>query len=680
MRKYSYNIGNLDCANCARKIEENLNNNSKLNNVVVSFSTSRITFSADADDISLEEINNLVKKIEPNAYVYDDSGDDNHTSKEYYLSVLIIAVSLGILSLFCDFSYFLEILLMVIAYVLLLYRPVRNALRMLVKSHTINENALISISCIGAFIVGEVMEGLMVVALYILGKILEEKAINNTRTSIKSLLEIKQDYANLKTGDSLEKIDVFDIKVGDILVVKKGERIPVDGVIKKGKTSLDMAHLTGESYATIVKRGDSVFSGSVNMGEAIEIKATELYENSMVSKILELTMSAAFKKAHTETLVSKFSKIYTPVVLLLAILVAFILPLFGVSFSDSVYRGLTFLVIACPCAIAISVPLSYFTGIGVASKNGILVKGSNYLDNLMHLKRIIFDKTGTLTTGTFKVRDIEIFDDNYTKEEIIEILVKGESLSNHPIAKSILELYKGKIKNSDVSNYEEIAGKGIKYNLGDKLIKIGSKTICNDCTIDTSLHLNIDGEHVASIILDDGIKKNAEEAISKLKKLNIETFMFTGDKKEVALSVGKKLKIDNIKYEMLPEDKYKEYETISQNEGLTAFVGDGINDAPVLKRADIGISMGGAGSSSAIEASDIVIMTDDLMKIPKGIDISKYTNYIIKQNLIFAIGVKVIILILSIFGIATMWFAVFADTGVTLLTILNTLRIMRKFK
>lgn len=678
MRKYSYSIGNLDCADCARKIEENLNSNSKLNNVVVSFGTSRISFLAD--DVGLKEINGLVKKIEPNVYVYDDSVEDSHTSKEYYFSVLVIAVIFGVLSLIFDFSYFCEILFMVIAYVLLLYRPVRNAVRMLVKSHTINENALISISCIGAFIVGEVMEGLMVVSLYTLGKILEEKAINNTRTSIKKLLEIKQDYANLKKGDSLEQIDIGDIKIGDILVVKKGERIPVDGVIKNGETSLDMAHLTGESYAVIVKQGDSVFSGSVNMGEAIELKATELYENSMVSKILELTMNAADKKAYTETLVSKFSKIYTPVVLLLAILIAFILPLFEISFTESIYRGLTFLVIACPCAIAISVPLSYFTGIGVASKNGILVKGSNYLDNLMHLKRIIFDKTGTLTTGSFKVSDIKIFDDNYTKDNIIEILAKGESLSNHPIAKSILELYNGKVKNSDVSDYEEIAGKGIKYNLGNKLIKIGTKNICNRCIIDTNLHLNIDGVHVASITLDDGIKKNAYQAISKLKKLNIETFVFTGDKKEVALSVGKKLKIDKIKYEMLPEDKYKEYERITSDGKLTAFVGDGINDAPVLKRADIGISMGMSGSGSAIEASDIVIMTDDLMKILKGIDISRYTNYIIKQNLIFAIGVKVIILVLSIFGITTMWFAVFADTGVTLITILSTLRIMRKFK
>lgn len=674
MRKYSYVINNLDCADCARVLEERLNKSSKLKDVVVNFSTSRISFLAE--DITIEELNKLLKKIDPNVYVLEKE-EVQHSN--YYFSVLIVAVFFGVLGFLIDDKVF-SLIFMILGYMLLLYRPFINALKMLVKSHTINENALISISCIGAFIIGEVMEGLMVVALYTLGKILEEKAINNTRTSIKSLLDIKQDYANLKMGDSFNRIAVTDIKVGDVLVVKKGERIPVDGVIKKGKTSLDMAHLTGEASLVLKKRGDLVLSGSVNMGDVIYIKATELYENSMVSKILELTMNAASKKAHTETLVSKFSKIYTPVVLLLAILAVFILPLFGIGFSESIYRGLTFLVIACPCAIAISVPLAYFTGIGVASKKGILIKGSNYLDNLIHLKRIIFDKTGTLTTGFFKVRDIEVYDNNYTKDEVIEILAKGESLSNHPVAKSILELYKGKVKNDDVSCYEEILGKGIKYKLGNKLVKVGSRTICNDCSIDTSLHLNIDGVHVASINLDDGIKEGAFKTIAKLKALNILTYMFTGDKKEVALSVGNKLKIDKIEYEMLPEDKYKEYEKLANLGGLTAFVGDGINDAPVLKRADIGISMGNAGSGSAIEASDIVIMTDDLEKITEGIAISRYTNDIIKQNLIFAIGVKVLILILSLLGVATMWFAVFADTGVTLLAILNTLRIMTRFK
>lgn len=674
--KYSYNIIGLDCANCAREIEENLNKNSNLKDVVVNFSTSRISFYSD-EDMSIDQLNRMIKKIEPSAYVSDS--DDVSGPKEYYFSVLIIAVLFGVLVMHLPLPNVLKYIFIFISYALLLYRPFVNAVKMLVRSHTINENALISISCIGAMLVGSTMEGIMVVALYTLGKILEEKAINNTRKSIKNLMEIKQDFANVKKGSSVEIVDVSLIKPGDKLVVKKGERVPVDGVITKGSVILDMSMLTGESELCNLNKGENVLSGSVNMGEVFEMNASELYENSTVARILELTMSAGDKKAKTETIVTKFSKIYTPIVLCLAVLTTFILPLFGVGFSDSIYRGLTFLVISCPCAIAISVPLSYFTGIGIASSNGILIKGSNYLDNLVHLKKIIFDKTGTLTTGSFKVTNIDIVSNDYSKDELIKIIAHGESFSNHPIAKGIVSLYNGKIDDKLVKDFKEIAGKGLSFNYDGKFVKIGSKSICNDCLVDTTIHVNIDGVHVCSIELDDGIKKGAFDAIKRLKSCGVRTMMFTGDKKDMAISVGKRLKIDDVKYEMLPEDKFKEYEKVASG-GLTAFVGDGINDAPVIKRSDIGIAMGGVGSSSAIEASDIVIMTDDLMKIPRSIEISRYTNYIIKQNLIFAIGVKVVILLLSMFGIATMWFAVFADTGVTLITILNTLRIRKKFR
>ena len=674
--KYSYNIIGLDCANCAREIEENLNKNSNLKDVVVNFSTSRISFYSD-EDMSIDQLNRMIKKIEPSAYVSDS--DDVSSPKEYYFSVLIIAVLFGVLGMHLPLPNVLKYIFIFISYALLLYRPLVNAVKMLVRSHTINENALISISCIGAMLVGSTMEGIMVVALYTLGKILEEKAINNTRKSIKNLMEIKQDFANVKKGSSVEIVDVSLIKPGDKLVVKKGERVPVDGVITKGSVILDMSMLTGESELCNLNKGENVLSGSVNMGEVFEMNASEFYENSTVARILELTMSAGDKKAKTETIVTKFSKIYTPIVLCLAVLTTFILPLFGVSFNDSIYRGLTFLVISCPCAIAISVPLSYFTGIGIASSNGILIKGSNYLDNLVHLKKIIFDKTGTLTTGSFKVTSIDIVSNDYSKDELIKIIAHGESFSNHPIAKGIVSLYNGKIDDKLVKDFKEIAGKGLSFKYDGKFVKIGSKSICNDCLVDTTIHVNIDGVHVCSIELDDGIKKGAFDAVKRLKSCGIRTMMFTGDKKDMAISVGKRLKIDDVKYEMLPEDKFKEYEKVASG-GLTAFVGDGINDAPVIKRSDIGIAMGGVGSSSAIEASDIVIMTDDLMKIPRSIEISRYTNYIIKQNLIFAIGVKVVILLLSMFGIATMWFAVFADTGVTLITILNTLRIRKKFR
>ena len=364
----------------------------------------------------------------------------------------------------------------------------------------------------------------------------------------------------------------------------------------------------------------------------------------------------------------------------MAILITIFLPIFtDVTIKESIYRGLTFLVISCPCAIAISIPLSYFTGIGVSSKKGILIKGSNYLDNLSNTSSVIFDKTGTLTNGTFNVSKIEIEDSRYNYDEIIDILIKGESFSNHPIAKSILKLKSTKVDNSDVKDFREIEGQGITFKLGDKNIFIGNKRLCS-CNHECMLHLNINGSHVASISVDDGIKESAKETISKLKSYGIKTYMFTGDRKENALVIGHTLGIDEIKYEMLPQDKFSNYESVSKDNKITIFVGDGINDAPVLKRADIGISMGGVGSDIAIEASDIVLMSDEVDRIPLAIDISKYTKRIIKENLIFALSVKVIILLLSVFGLANMWLAVFGDTGVTLLTILNTLRIMKKYR
>lgn len=674
MNKYRYNINNLDCAGCARKIEEKLNTNKKFKNVVVNFNTSKISYESECD-ISIEELNSIIKKIEPEASISKEIGE----KKEYHLSILIIGILIAVVANFLIKKNNLKIILFIISYVLLLYRTTINAIKLLFKSRTINENALITISCIGAFIIGENMEGIMVIALYTIGKILEEKALNNSRKSIKELLDIKQGYANLKKDEEVHKIEIEDVKVGDILIVKKGEKIPVDGIVVKGSTLIDSSALTGESELVKIEEGMEVLSGSINNYHVIEVKATSLFKDSTVSKILNLLEEATDKKTKTETIVSKISKIYTPIIIILAILVITLSPLFfDLSYKESLYRGLTFLVISCPCAIAISVPLSYFTGIGVASKKGILIKGSNYLDNLSNAKSIIFDKTGTLTDGTFNVKDINIIDKKYKKDEIIDILIKGESLSNHPIAKSILKLTDKKIDNSDVLEFREIEGKGISFKLNNKKIIIGNKSLC-DCIHDATLHLNIDGSHVASITISDGIKENTKKTIDELKKRNIKTYMFTGDKKDIAIGIGEKLGIDSLKYEMLPTDKYHFFEEVRENDGITIFVGDGINDAPTLKRADIGISMGGVGSDSAIEASDIVLMKDDLIKISQAIDISFYTKKIIKQNLLFAIMVKLIILILSVLGLANMWLAVFADTGVTLITILNTLRIIKKF-
>lgn len=673
MTKYKYNINNLDCANCAREIEESLNKHTDFHNVVVNFNTSKLSYESDRD-FTIKELNNLIKKVEPDVSV---SKEEIEVKKEFHLSIILIGLLVGLAGYFLKLPQIIKIVLYIISYSMLLYRTTINAIKLIVKSKTINENFLITISCIGALLVGEVLEGMMVIVLYSIGKILEERAINKSRQSIKSLLDIKQPYANKKYKSSVRKIAVEKIELGDILVVKKGEKIPVDGIIVKGKTKLDTAAITGEAEPVLKTRNDQVLSGCINLDDVIEIKATSLFEDSTVAKILDLLESATDKKTKTETIVTKVSKVYTPIVVILAILIIIFLPLFGVSLSDSIYRALTFLVISCPCAIAISIPLSYFMGIGVSSKEGILIKGSNYLDNLSNAKNIIFDKTGTLTNGSFSVSKIDILDKAYSENEVIDILVKGESLSNHPIAKSIMNLNTKKISNKDVKNYKEIEGKGITFDLKNKHISIGNKVLCN-CDEEALLHLNINGKHIASIFINDGIKDNAKEVISELKGFGIKTYMFTGDKKEVALTIGKKLEIDKIKYEMLPTDKFNSFEKIVKNNEITIFVGDGINDAPVLKRADIGISMGNVGTDSAIEASDIVLISDDLSKIPQAIKISKYTKNVIKQNLIFSISVKILILLLSVLGLANMWLAVFADTGVTLLTILNALKILKK--
>ena len=677
MSKYRYNINNLDCANCARKIEEMLNNNSDFKNASVNFNTCKVSYESDKE-YSLKDLNELVKGIEPDAYLTEEEVEKD--TKQFHLSILIIALVIGILAYLLPLSKSFKLVLYIVSYGLLLYRTTINAVKLLVKGNGINENALITISCLGALLLGKVMEGMMVITLYTIGKILEEKAINNSRKSIKELLDIKEPYAYKKVKNKIDKVKVEDVLVGDVLVVKAGEKIPVDGIVVNGSSKLDTSALTGESELAEVEEGATVLSGSINTLNVIEIKATSLFENSTVSKILELLESATDKKAKTETVISKISKIYTPVVVILAILIMVLFPLvFKISTHDSIYRGLTFLVVSCPCAIAISIPLSYFTAIGVAGKKGILIKGSNYLDNLSEATSIIFDKTGTLTSGAFTVSNIEIIDKKYTKDEIINILVMGESYSDHPIAKSILKLKDTDIDSSKVKNFKEMIGKGISFTLDNKKILIGNGKLCNKCKDEAMIHLNIDGKHVASITIDDGIKNNAKEAITKLKSYGIKTYMFTGDKKDVALDIGHKLDIDEIKYEMLPTDKYEYYEKVSESNKITIFVGDGINDAPVLKRADIGISMGGVGADSAIEASDIVLMSDEVERIPQAIEISKYTRKIIKQNLIFAMGVKLIILLLSVFGYANMWLAVFGDTGVTLITILNTLRIIKKY-
>lgn len=692
LKKYNFILKNLDCVNCAREIEEGLKENKELHNVVVNFNTLRLSY--ETDTVSKEEVIKKVLEIEPEVEVKEFSkeaekikeNNENSSKTKFQIIRLLIGTALASLGLYLekiDGMQIVSMIVVLVGYVILLYRTLKNAGKLLIKSHSINENFLVSLSCIGAYFIGEHFEGLMVIILYEIGKILEEKAINKTRKSISSLMNIKPEYANFKNGEDISVVKPEDVKIGDIVVIKQGEKIPLDGIVVKGEASLNTASLTGESKLRKVKVEDLVLSGSINENGLLEIKVTDEYKNSTVQKILDLVENATDKKAKTETFVGKAAGIYTPIVIVLAILVAVFLPIVSsTTYSQSIYRALVFLVISCPCAIAISVPLSYFSGIGKASKEGILIKGSDYIDSLKELKEIVFDKTGTLTKGEFNVEKITKLS-KYTEDEILNYAAIGESFSNHPIAKSILRSAKKDIDTSNVKEYKEIAGKGISYQIDGKTILVGNSELVdcentNDGT--TDIFVKIDDEVAGIIVLADAIKHGTKEAIEKLKSMGIETRMFTGDNFEVAKKVAKDLKISNVKAEMLPTDKYKEMEKIIDKRDekcKVAFVGDGINDSPVLALADVGFSMGGVGSSSAIEASDIVIMTDNIEKIVQAIEIANKTCKIIKQNLIFAIFVKILVLVLSSIGILGMASAIFADVGVTLITIFNTIRILK---
>lgn len=676
--KYRYKLNNLDCPKCANKIECKLNEHIDINNASINFSKLELIIETNYKDNVLDLVSSIVKEIEPDVKVLDmNTKIDN--SKNILLKVirLSLGIVMSLLGVFV-FNGIISKILIILSYIILLYKTAFVAIKSLFKSRTIDENLLVTISCIGAYLTNNINEGLMVITLYEIGKLLEFIAVNNSRKSISELMNIKPEYANIKKNNKIEKVDPSKVSIDDVIVVLAGEKVPLDGIIVNGNAKLNTQALTGESKERKVSIGDNVLSGSINVSGVIELKVTSTYEFSTVAKILALTETATDRKAKVETYVSKISKIYTPLVLILAILVALTFPLiFNMSFDESIYRALVFLVISCPCAIAISVPLSYFSGIGYASKKGILIKGSDYLDIIGNIKEIIFDKTGTITSGKFLDYNLEILDNSYNKDKVISYLVSGEMLSNHPIAKSITKIFNSK-KIYQVKDFKEHFGLGLSYKINNDNIKVGNYKFCKVNDNDNYIYININSKNIAKLELIDEIKTSSKSAISKLKEMGIKTKMFTGDDKEIANKIAKKVAIDEVYYELLPQDKYKLLdETITNSKEYIAFVGDGINDAPSLALASVGISMGGVGSDSAIEASDIVIMNDDLNKIVEAIKISKKTNKIIKQNLIFAIGVKVLVLLLSALGISSMWQAVFADTGLTLLTILNTTRILK---
>ena len=683
MKNYKYILEGLDCASCAKKVEDKIASTDGYEDVTVNFSTLKLSFKTNKNNPK-KEIIEIVKALEPDVNVVDmeESNKKKDSKESFHIARIIIGILIYFLGTKLNFNTNIQIVLIIVSIIILLSRTMKKAF-MQIRKGVLDENALITISVIGACLVNKVMEGVMVITLYEIGKILESKAISKTRKSISDLMNIKPEYANLKNGEEYQQVNPEEVNVGDIILVKTGEKIPLDGIVLKGEAELDNSALTGESAFVKVKEKSKVLSGAINVQGILEIKVEKNYENSTVSQILNLVENATDKKAKTETFVAKAAKIYTPIVLGLALLVAIFMPILikGSTYYDSIYKALIFLVISCPCSIAISVPLSYFSGIGKASKKGILIKGSDYLDGIKDIGQILFDKTGTITTGKFKVSKIKTYNGKYSENEILNYFAMGESFSNHPLAKSILEMVNDEIDTTKVKDFEEISGKGLKYTYNNMEIKIGNAEFVDSKEkIDekgTILYLKIEDEITGGIVLTDEIKSDAKETIKQLKELGIKTKMLTGDKKEVATRIAKEVNIDEVKSEMLPQDKYNELEKVLDNnitEKKVAYVGDGINDSPVLARADIGISMGGIGSNSAIEASDMVIMTDELKKIIEAIEISKKTNRIIKENLIFSIGVKILILLLSILGIADMWEAVFADVGTTLITIFNTIR------
>mgnify|MGYP004471137755 FL=1 len=676
--KYKYNVKNLDCAMCAKKIEEALNKDKNIENASLNYSTLKLSFDTKLEGNVLKYVNDISTSVEPNVVIYEEDNTNDKDNNKIRIITLVVGIIIGILGMYLNIDSKYKNILIIISYIILLYRTFIVAIKMFVKSKTINENFLIVISVVGAYLINQAHEGFMVIVLYEIGKILEDVAINKSRRSIKELMDIKPNYANIKVGNNVKKIDPEEIKVGDILVVKTGEKIAIDGTIIKGSAKINSSALTGESKLKTYSEDMKVMSGMINEDGLIYIKAETIYENSTVNKILDLVENASNNKAKTENFVSRASKIYTPLVVVLSILVTVVGSLVtDLSIDDLIYRSLLFLVISCPCAIAISVPLSYFASIGSASKKGILVKGSNYIDLLKDVNVIAFDKTGTITSGKFDKLELTLVDKRRDKKEIESIVVKGEKLSNHIIAKSIVDSFNVKEDDKEVSNFKELKGKGITFTYNKKNYMIGNDKL-NDVISKDVIGVVENDKLIANIDYLDEIKNSSYELFKYLKSNNIKTLMFTGDTIDKANKIKEEIDIDEVYAGLLPEDKYKLLKEEIDKGNIVSFVGDGINDSAVLALSHVGISMGSMGAESSVEASDIVIVNDDISKIKEAIELSKYTSLIVKENLIFAILTKVTFMVLGLVGIASMWEAVFADVGVTVITILNSIRILKK--
>ena len=603
---------------------------------------------------------------------------------------IIIALILFLLAITINFNNeMITKVIFIIAYLIVGLEILKKALRNITRGKVFDENFLMSVATIGAFTIGEFPEAVAVMLFYQVGELFQSYAVDKSRKSISSLMDIRPDFANVEREEKIEKVDPDEVKIGEIIVVKPGEKVPLDGIVVEGKTSLDTKALTGESLPREIAENDEILSGSINLNGVIKIKVTKEYGESTVSKILDLVENASSKKSKSENFITKFAEYYTPIVVIIAVILAIVPPLLikDATFSDWIYRALSFLVVSCPCALVISIPLSFFGGIGGASKMGVLIKGSNYLEQLANTEIIVFDKTGTLTEGVFEVQKVHAID--MSEEELLRITAYAENYSNHPISLSVKKAYNKEIDEKQILDTQEISGHGIVAKIGNQDVLVGNEklmsennikiTKCED--IGTILNVAVDGKYAGYILIADKIKKDSKSAIKSLKKNNIkQTVMLTGDRKNVGEHVAKELGLDKVYTELLPDGKVEKVESLlkeKSEKGKLAFVGDGINDAPVLALADIGIAMGGLGSDAAIEAADIVLMTDEPSKIVDAIHLSKRTMRIVKENIIFAIVIKVLVLVLSAFGLSTMWEAVFADVGVSIIAIINALRVLR---
>jgi len=692
-----YTLKNIDCASCAAKIENGVRKLEDVKFVSVNFAHSTMTIDTD----NLEAVKKRIRQIEPEVEVEADRKDkkvqvknelwENRAGFIKAISALVLLVlGWAFEETLKDTPFGIaEYVVFGTAYLVVGWKVIASAARNILRGRVFNEQFLMTIATLGAIAIGEMHEAIAVMLFYVVGELFQDIAVGRSRRSIKALLEVKPEYANLKAGNEIKQVNPEEVQIGDTILVKPGEKVPLDGTVTEGLSFLDTAALTGESVPRKVDEGDEVLAGMINQSGLLTVKVEKRFNDSSISRMLELVENATSRKAQTEKFITTFARYYTPVVVIIASLIAVLPPLLiaGATFSEWIYRALVVLVISCPCALVISIPLGYFGGVGLASKKGILVKGSNFLDALTRLGTVVFDKTGTLTKGEFKVASITPMN-GHSKEEVLEYAALSELGSNHPIARSILEAYGGATDSSLVSSYKEISGQGIRATIRDREVITGNNKLLRQNDIlhedfkveGTLVHVAIDQEYAGYIVISDTLKEHAKETIARLKQKGIRTAMLTGDHQSAAQSVANRLDIDTYYAELLPEDKITHIEKMLESHKKVAFVGDGINDAPVIARADVGMAMGALGSDAAIETADVVLMTDSPSKVVDAIDVARKTRNIVWQNIFIALGIKLVFITMGVTGTATMWEAVFADMGVSLIAVFNAIRILKNKK